>query len=115
MNVNTRMSRWLTIGMFACLALVAPVRSWAHAGHVHTIMGTVVSRDARVLEVKTPSGEVLSMALAPDLAVVRGKQKAVIADVIKGIRVVVDIGDGEDPLVAHEIRLGAAPTKAGSK
>jgi hypothetical protein len=112
MDTDTRMSRWLVIGMFAWLALVVPARAWAHAGHTHTIMGTVVSRDAKALEVKTPSGEVLSMALAPDLAVVRGKQKAVIADVVKGIRVVVDIGDGEDPLVAHEIRLGVVPTKA---
>jgi hypothetical protein len=69
-------------------------------------MGTVVSRDAKALEVKTPSGEVLSIAITPETAVLRGKQKAAVTDVTKGIRVVVDIGDGEDPLIAHEIRLG---------
>lgn len=102
------MSRQLTIGIFLLLALVAPARLRAHAGHSHTIMGTVVSRDVKALEVKTPSGEVLSIAITAETAVLRGKQKAAVTDVTKGIRVVVDIGDGEDPLIAHEIRLGAA-------
>jgi hypothetical protein len=89
------------------------VRSaWAHEGHIHTIMGTVMGRDAHSLQVKTPSGEVLSIAITDKTTVVRGKQKAAIADVQKGARVVVGIGNGEDPLIAGEIRLGAAPAAA---
>lgn len=100
------MSKQLMIGILVLLALWAPARVGAHAGHSHTIMGTVMSRDDKAVDVKTPSGEVLSIAIAHDTAVVRGKKKAAIGEVNKGVRVVVDIGDGEDPLIAREIRLG---------
>lgn len=103
------MSNRFTIVVPLILTLTAASSAWAHAGHSHTIMGTVVNRDAKAVEVKTPSGEVLSLAITPETAVVRGKKKAAIAEVNKGVRVVIDIGDGEDPLIAHEIRLGAAP------
>ena len=86
--------------------------AWAHEGHIHTIMGTVMGRDAHALQVKTPSGEILSIAITDKTSVVRGKQKAAIADVQKGSRVVVEIGNGEDPLMAGEIRLGVAPAAA---
>ena len=101
------MNRQLMIGILVFFALAAPARLGAHAGHSHTIMGTVVSRDGTAVNVETPSGEVLVIAITRDTAVVRGKLKAGIAEVNKGVRVVVDIGDGEDPLIAHEIRLGA--------
>ena len=106
------MSRQLTIGILVLVALVAPARLRAHEGHTHTIMGTVMGRDARVVQVKTPGGETLSIAITDKTTVVRGKQKAAIADVQKGTRVVVDIGNGEDPLIANEIRLGVVPVMA---
>lgn len=86
--------------------------AWAHEGHIHTVMGTVMGRDAHALQVKTPSGETLSIEITDKTTVVRGKQKAAIADVQKGSRVVVEIGNGEDPLMAGEIRLGVAPAAA---
>ena len=104
------MSRTLTTGILVLFALVASARLGAHAGHTHTIMGTVVSRGDKTVEVKTPGGEVLSIAVTQDTVVVRGKRKAGIAEVNTGVRVVVDIGEGEDPLIAHEIRLAAAVT-----
>ena len=97
-----------------CVALVAAVTAgtvWAHEGHVHKIMGTVMGRDEHAIQVKTPGGETLSIAVNDKTVVVRGKQKATIADVQKGRRVVVDIGDGEDPLIAREIALGATSVK----
>ena len=99
---------------FLVLALVGLVArsAWAHEGHVHTIMGTVMGRDAHALQVKTPGGETLTIAITDKTIVIRGQQKAAIADVQKGIRVVVDIGNGEDPLIANEIKLGAAPVAA---
>lgn len=69
-------------------------------------MGTVTARDAKHLEVKTPSGEVLSIALNEKTIVTRGKQKGTANDVQKGRRVVVNIGNGEDPLIARVIQLG---------
>ena len=101
------MSRKWIIGVFA-LALAVPAAVYAHAGHVHKVMGTVMARDAKHVEVKTPSGEVLSIAVNDKTAVVRAKKKIAFDEVQTGRRVVVDIGDGEDPLIAREIEVGAA-------
>ena len=98
--------KWV-IGVLAVL-LVAPAVLYAHAGHVHKIMGTVMARDGKHVEVKTPSGEVLSIAVNEKTSVVRAKKKITFEEVQTGRRVVVDIGDGEDPLIAREIEIGAA-------
>src|SRR5919106_4551968 len=87
------------------IALAAPVLL-AHDGHVHTIMGTVTGVDAKVVKVKTPSGEVLSIAITDKTSVLRAKRKVPMAEVQVGRRVVVDIGNGEDPLIASEIQVG---------
>jgi hypothetical protein len=87
------------------LILGAPA-VWAHEGHVHTIMGTVTALDAKVIKVKKPSGEVLSIALTGKTSVLRAKRKAPMTEVQVGRRVVVDIGNGEDPLIAREIQVG---------
>ena len=79
---------------------------WAHDGHVHKIMGTVTAREANDVKVRTPSGEVLSIAVTPKTTVRRDRRKAAIADVEVGRRVVVDIGNGEDPLIARDIQVG---------
>ena len=94
----------LMAGLAAHIAI--PVAVFAHAGHVHKIMGTVTARDAKHVEVKTPSGEILSIALTNDTKVIRAKKRVTFEDVQTGRRVVVDIGDGEDPLIAREIQLG---------
>lgn len=86
--------------------ILLAVTARAHDGHDHTIMGTVTARDAKHLKVQTPSGEVLSIALNEKTIVKRGKQKGTVNDVQKGRRVVVNIGNGEDPLIAREIQLG---------
>jgi hypothetical protein len=81
--------------------------AFAHDGHVHKIMGTVTARDAKHIEVKTPSGENLSIAITPKTTATRDKRKVPLAEVEVGRRVVVAIGNGEDPLQAGEIQLGA--------
>ena len=106
--MNRRLTAVLGVVLFALTAGAA----WAHEGHTHTIMGTVMGRDAQAVQVKTPGGETLSIAITDKTKVVRGKQKAAVADVQKGSRVVVDIGNGEDPLIANEIRLGPLPVAA---
>jgi hypothetical protein len=90
------------------LALAAPSVAWAHDGHDHLIMGTVTARDAKHVDVKTPSGEVLSIAVNDKTATTRDKKKADFKEVVVGRRVVVNIGNGEDPLIAREIQIGAA-------
>lgn len=106
------MNRRRMIVAFASL-LAAPAAAYAHAGHVHKIMGTVMARDDKHVEVKTPSGEVLSIAVNDKTSVVRARKKVTFMEVQTGRRVVVDIGDGEDPLIARAIEVGAV--KAATK
>jgi hypothetical protein len=94
---------FLVVGTLVMCADVA----FAHDGHVHKIMGTVTARDAKHIEVKTPSGENLSIAITPKTTATRDKRKVPFAEVQVGRRVVVAIGNGEDPLQAGEIQVGA--------
>lgn len=100
------MRKWSLIAAAACLVLAA-MPAVAHDGHAHLIMGTVTARGDKDVKVKTPSGEVLTIAVTGKTAVRRGKEPVRIGEVIVGRRVVVDIGNGEDPLIAREIRVGA--------
>ena len=100
-------------GLLAIVALTsASYGVGAHDGHIHKIRGVVTARDARHLEVKTPSGEVLSIAITGKTTVVRNKRKVPIAEVEVGRRVIVGIGNGEDPLMAGEIQVGVAEIAA---
>ena len=101
----SKRTMFVTALMFA---LVAPFAS-AHDGHAHKIMGTILALDAKQVQVKTPSGEILSIALNEKTAVTSAKKKMALSDVHVGGRVVVDIGNGEDPLIAHKIELAAPP------
>ena len=100
----------MVLMLVASVLTTAPLA--AHDGHVHWVMGTVTARDAKHLELKTPSGEVLSIAINTKTTATRNKKKVDLREVAVGRRVVVDIGNGEDPLVAGEIRMGAAPPAA---
>ena len=95
-------------------ALALPLAAGGHDGHVHRIMGTVMARDAKHVEVKTPSGEVLSIAITGKTTALRNKKKVDLNEVQVGLRVVVDIGNGEDPLQAGDIQVGATTLPAAS-
>ena len=97
---------WLVL-MFLGATWVLPQFAVAHDGHVHKIMGTVTARDAKHLEVKTPSGENLFIAITSKTNATRNKRKVPLSEVGVGSRVVVSIGNGEDPLQAGEIQVGA--------
>lgn len=107
------MTRRIALVAAVTLVLATPAL-WAHDGHDHVIMGTVTARDAKHLEMKTPSGEVLSIAVTDKTMITRDKKKITFNDVQVGRRVVVNIGNGEDPLVAREIQLGVATGTAAS-
>lgn len=89
------------------MTLLVPGVAGAHDGHAHMVMGTVTARDAKRVDVKTPSGENLSIEINAKTVVTRDKKKVAVTEVQAGRRVVVDIGNGEDPLIAREIRVGA--------
>ena len=105
------MTRRTAAAAVLTVVLAAPT-AFAHDGHDHLIMGTVTARDDKHLEVKTPSGEVLSIAVTDKTTTVRDKKKIAFKEVVVGRRVVVNIGNGEDPLIAREIQIGSAPVAA---
>src|SRR3954462_1721127 len=105
---RTSISRFAIVALSAAVIplLVAVPVALAHDGHIHTVMGTVTAVDQKHVEVKTPSGEVLSIALNEKTTFVRAKKKIDPAELTVGKRVVVGIGNGEDPLIAGEIQIG---------
>ena len=89
------------------VVLIAAGSAIAHPGHSHKVMGTVTGRHENHVMVKTPGGEELTIEINAKTKVTRGKKPAKIDDIKAGQRVVVDIGSGEDPLIAQAIVLGA--------
>ena len=101
--------------MLAAVLIAGGGLAWAHEGHVHTVMGTVTASQQNHLEVKTNEGKTVSITLNDKTTVVRGSEKLTIASLAAGQRVVVDVGDGKTPLVARQVKLGAAKAAAASK
>ena len=96
---------WMVLAVVVLVSIATP--AMAHDGHIHKVMGTVMARDAKQLKVKTPSGDVLSIAITPKTTATRDKRPVPLAEVQVGRRVVVEIGNGEDPLKAGVIQVGA--------
>jgi hypothetical protein len=91
-------------------ALLAPAVSMAHPGHDHKLMGTISSVDKNKVVVKTTEGKDMTFEITPLTAFKRGKDKGTAADLKAGMRVVVNIGDGVEPLKAKEVQYSASTT-----
>src|SRR5688572_9635292 len=92
------------------LALVAPGAAVAHPGHDHKLMGTISAIDKNKVVVKTTEGKDMTFEITPLTTFKRGKQKGAQADLKAGMRVVVNIGDGVEPLKAKEVQYSAGAT-----
>jgi hypothetical protein len=88
----------------AVLALA--VTAFAHGGFDH-VQGTVVKVASNVLTVKTVKGNV-DVKLDDKTELTKNNQKAQIADLTPGARVVVDIPEGSKDQLAHSVKIGAA-------
>ena len=96
-------------------ALLAPAVPLAHPGHDHKLMGTITSIDKNKVVVKTTEGKDMTFEITPLTAFKRGKNKGAQADLKAGLRVVVNIGDGVEPLKAKEVQYSAATTTAAKQ
>lgn len=98
--------------VFAVLALslLVPAAPFAHPGHDHKLMGTISSIDKNKVVVKTTEGKDMTFEVTPLTAFKKGKQKGAQSDLKAGLRVVVNIGDGVEPLKAKEIQYSATST-----
>jgi hypothetical protein len=91
-------------------ALLVPAVPLAHPGHDHKLMGTITSIDKNKVVVKTTEGKDMTFEITPLTTFKRGKQKGIQSDLKAGLRVVVNIGDGIEPLKAKDVQYTAATT-----
>ena len=96
---------WLSLA-----SLVFAGNLMAHGGFDHVI-GTVVKVDNNVLTVKTAKADV-DVRLNDQTEITKGDQKAQIADLKPGTRVVVDVPEGGKDKTAHSIKVGVAAATA---
>jgi hypothetical protein len=92
-----------------CLAvtvalLAVPV--FAHEGFVH-VLGTVAKISGNILTVNTAKGNV-DVKLNEKTEFTKDGQKALLADMKPGMRVVVDVPEGAKEKIAHSVKIGAA-------
>jgi hypothetical protein len=93
-------------------ALLAPAVPLAHPGHDHKLMGTITSIDKNKVVVKTTEGKDMTFEITPLTTFKSGKQKGAASDLKAGLRVVVNIGDGVEPLKAKDVQYTATTTTA---
>jgi hypothetical protein len=99
-TITTKLSAtlFLLIGL-ATLAV-------AHGGFEH-VMGTVVKVEKNTLTVKTAKGDV-PVKLDGKTEFTKDDHKASVADLLPGLRVVVDLPEKVKNPAAHSIKIGAA-------
>ena len=107
---NITIIRNLNRALISCLAVAvlicAAPQVFAHGGFDH-VMGTVVKVAGNVLTVKTAKGDV-DVKLDDKTELTKSDQKAQLADLTPGARVVVDIPEGSKDKIAHSVKIGGA-------
>jgi hypothetical protein len=102
--------------LFVAILAYASV-AFAHEGHLHKAMGTVVSADASKLDVKGTDGKTLSLVVDGSTKVVRGTAAIKSADLKVGERVVASYmpmkgPNGTEMLMAKDVKAAAPPPSA---
>jgi hypothetical protein len=103
------------------VGIARPALLEAHKGHDHMVMGTLtmVAPDhlmVKVTDAKTKQDSVKTIAMTPTTKVFKGMPgtPAKTADLVTGSRIVVNVGEGKEPLSAKEVHI-AAPATPGTK
>ena len=92
------------LALTVIMSLAVPM--FAHGGFDH-VMGTVVKLADHVLTVKTAKGDV-DVKLDEKTELTRNGAKAGMEDLKPGVRVVVDIPEGNKEKLAHSVKIGMA-------
>jgi hypothetical protein len=94
------------------VALMTPVVTWAHEGHMHKALGTVASIDGPHVVLKTTDGKSLTVMLDKETTVTRGKEKLDASAVKVGERISVDYMEEKGMMMAHAVKLATATAQA---
>lgn len=100
------MSRRTMLMMLALLTI--PVRSWAQRTQGRRIVGDVVVVRPNRLHVKSIGDRAYTITLNQATKIRRGEESVTVDDIRVGERVVIDVGDGREPLMAREVLLAAS-------
>ena len=90
------------IGLSVILLVIS---AFAHGGFDH-VRGTVVKVENNLLTVKTAKGDV-DVKLNNQTELTWNDQKAQLADLKPGVRVIVDVPEGSKDKIAHSVKIGA--------
>lgn len=102
------MKRFLLVALaFTVLASTQPL---AHPGHDHKLLGTVTAIDGNKVSMKTTEGKTETFLVTPLTSFKRGKQKGAQTELKVGLKVVVNVGDGKEPLKAKDVQYAEAAT-----
>src|SRR5260370_13181045 len=98
----------LGLGLGIILIVIgASAPAFAHGGFDH-VRGTVVKVANNVLTVKTAEGNV-DVKLDNQTDLTRNGQKAQLADLKPGVRIIVDVPESSKDKIAHSVKIGASP------
>jgi hypothetical protein len=89
------------------VAVLSATPLWAHPGHDHRFMGTVTAVAGVRMTMETPDGQTLTFTVNRETKFVRGREDGRVSEITVGMRVIVNLGDGIEPLVAKEVRYQA--------
>jgi hypothetical protein len=103
-----RHNRNTTIIRIAVSLILLAFAVFAHEGFDH-VTGTIAKVTGNVVTVKTTTGNV-DVKLDSKTEITKNDQKAQVADLTPGARVVVDVPEGSKDKVAHSIKIGVATT-----
>ena len=107
-SIITKAVRRAAVAAMIVFALALPLI--AHGGFDHVI-GTVVKVDQNIVTVKTAKSEV-AVKLNEKTEITKNDQKAEIADLKPGTRVVIDIPEGSKDMLAHSVKVGVGAAAA---
>jgi hypothetical protein len=104
-------SNWI-VALALTAALVLPVVSLAHEGHVHKALGTIAGINGEHVDIKTTDGKNLTVMLDKKTTITRGKDKLDAAALKVGERISVDYMEQNKMMMAQAIKLATTTTAA---
>ena len=100
------MKKLITFALFVAV-LAAPV-AFAHEGHAHKVMGTVVAISAEQIEVTNTEGKKETHLLTKQTTFMKGKVIAAAKDLTVGTRVVLSVVEKDGKKSVSMVMIGGA-------
>lgn len=94
------------------LAVLAPAATFAHPGHEHKLLGTITAIAGNKISIKTTEGKDVTFSVIPTTSFKSGKGKGAQSDLKVGLRIMVNAGDGAEPMKAKEVQYTLPTTTA---